>query len=227
RGPAVLLGERGSDREAAARALHALSGRAGPFVAFDCGALPAGLAESELFGHAEGAFAGAAARPGLFRAAEGGTLFLDDLGELPPTLQPKLLRVLRDRTVWPAGAAVRHAFDVRVLAAADRDPRAPAPPNAPARDHELYALLAAATVRVPPLRERREDTLRLFVRALDAPRPRFEPDLAERLLLHDWPGNVRELYALARQLRIRGGWGPYGLHLLEATLPPRGSAPAR
>nr|MCU0687742.1 sigma-54-dependent Fis family transcriptional regulator [Polyangiaceae bacterium] len=121
----VLLGERGGDQEAAARALHALSGRTGPFVTFDCGALPEGLAESQLFGHAEGAFAGATALPGLFRTAEGGTLFLDELGQLPPALQPKLLRALQDRTVWPAGATLPQPYDVRIIAATDRAPRAP------------------------------------------------------------------------------------------------------
>jgi transcriptional regulator with PAS, ATPase and Fis domain len=118
----LLLGESGSGKEVAARALHERSGRSGPFIAVNCGAIPESLAESQLFGHASGAFTGArVAQPGYFRAAHGGTLFLDELGELSPVLQPKLLRALEERAVVPVGAVTPVPCDVRLCAATNRD----------------------------------------------------------------------------------------------------------
>jgi DNA-binding NtrC family response regulator len=221
----LLLGETGSGKEVAARALHALSGRKGPFIAINCSAVPESLAESELFGHEKGAFTGAVARPGLFRAAEGGTLFLDEIGEMPPALQPKLLRALQERAVLPVGATAPHPCDVRVVAATNRDLAAAAAARAFRGD--LYARLAEFPVHLPPLRERREDVLALFAHALGAGSPRLEAALAERLLLHGWPYNVRELRSIAKRLRILSGEGPYVLAPVEAQLAPsrEGTAP--
>ena len=123
----LLLGESGCGKEVAANAVHALSGRKGPFVAVNCSAIPESLAESQLFGHVAGAFTGAVARQGLFRAAEGGTLFLDEAGELPASLQPKLLRALQDRAVLPVGATTPQPCDVRVVAATNRIFAPPSP----------------------------------------------------------------------------------------------------
>jgi transcriptional regulator with AAA-type ATPase domain/FMN phosphatase YigB (HAD superfamily) len=208
----LLLGAPGSGREAAARALHALSNRAGSFVVVSCSAVP----ESELFGHLASAFTGAAAHSGLFRTAEGGTLFFDEIGDLPLALQPKLLRALRERAVLPVGAPSPIACDVRVVAATSRDLGAAASERAFRAD--LYARLAEVTLNVPSLRDRREDVLALFAHALGTGAPQLEPALAERMLLHDWPYNVRELRSLAKQLRIRAGEGPYELALVEGQL---------
>src|ERR1043166_995510 len=151
----LLLAASGCGKEVAARALHELSGRAGPFVAVNCSAIPESLAESQFFGQVAGAFTGAAARPGLFRAAHGGTLFLDEVGDLPLPLQPKLLRVLEDRAVLPVGATTPIAADVRIVAATNRDLRAAIAQQQFRGD--LYARLAQLEVRLAPLRERRED----------------------------------------------------------------------
>jgi transcriptional regulator with PAS, ATPase and Fis domain len=215
----LLLGESGCGKEVAARALHALSGRSGPFVAVNCGAIPETLAESLLFGNLAGVFTGAVARPGLFRAAEGGTLFLDEVGELPVSLQPKLLRVLQDRAVLAVGAATPHPCDVRVVAATNRDLKTSVAGESFRGD--LYARLAEFPVHLPPLRKRREDVLGLLVHALGAPGepPALEAELVERLLLYSWPYNVREVRTVAKQLRIRAGAGPYRLEELEGSLP--------
>jgi transcriptional regulator with GAF, ATPase, and Fis domain len=212
----LLLGESGSGKEVAARAVHQLSGRKGPFVPVNCSAIPESLAESQLFGHVAGAFTGAVARPGLFRAADEGTLFLDEVGELPAALQPKLLRALQDHAVLPVGGTTPQPCDVRIVAATNRDLRTAVAGQSFRGD--LYARLAEFPVHLPPLRERRDDVLLLLAHALGSPAPRLEAELAERLLLYDWPYNVREVLALAKQLRIRGGAGPYGLALIEAQL---------
>ncbi|MFO0576325.1 MAG: sigma 54-interacting transcriptional regulator [Polyangia bacterium] len=198
----LLLGESGTGKEVVSRALHEASGRKGPFVAINCGAIPESLAESQLFGHVRGAFTGASPHPGLFRAAEGGTLLLDELGELPPALQPKLLRVLEERRVLPVGATQPVPCDVRVVAATNRDLGAAVAAGSFRGD--LFARLAEFTLTLPPLRERREDILPLLERALDLPTARLDADLVERLLLYAWPFNVRELIKLASELRIRG-----------------------
>ncbi|WP_437674190.1 sigma 54-interacting transcriptional regulator [Sorangium sp. So ce131] len=199
----LLLAESGCGKEVVARAVHDASRRRGPFVAVNCSAIPEGLAESQLFGHLANAFSGAVARPGLFRAAEGGTLFLDEVGDLPQAVQPKLLRVLQDRMVLPLGATAPVACDVRIVAATNRDLKVDVAAHRFRGD--LFARLSEFPLGIPPLRERREDILPLLEHALGAPRPRISAALAEALLLHPWPFNVRELFALAAQLRIRGG----------------------
>ncbi|HYH96404.1 sigma 54-interacting transcriptional regulator [Hyalangium sp.] len=227
----LLLSESGCGKEVAARAVHTLSGRRGPFLAVNCGAIPESLAESLLFGNLAGVFTGAVARPGLFRAADGGTLFLDEVGELPASLQPKLLRVLQERTVLAVGATTPHPCDVRLVAATNRDLKAAVAGQGFRGD--LYARLAEFPVHLPPLRKRREDVLLLLAHALGSPGApvlELEADLVERLLLHPWPYNVREVLTLAKQLRILAGVGPYRLELIEDSLrfqlsPPRETPP--
>ena len=200
---ALVLAETGCGKELAARAIHERSRAAGPFVAVNCAAIPDSLAESQLFGQLAGAFTGAVARPGLVRAADGGTLFLDEIGELSPAIQPKLLRFLQDRAVLPVGATAPVACDVRVVAATNRDLRAEVDRGSFRAD--LYARLAELPLRIPPLRERREDILALVRHALGAAPPRLTPALAEAIVLHRFPFNVREVQALAAQLRLAAG----------------------
>jgi DNA-binding NtrC family response regulator len=201
----LLLAESGCGKEVAARALHELGRRGGPFVAVNCSAIPESLAESQLFGQVAGAFTGAAARSGLFRAAHGGTLFLDEVGELPPAIQPKLLRVLEERAVLPVGVTSPQAVDVRIVAATNRDLRAGIAEQRFRGD--LYARLAQLEVRLSPLRDRREDVLLLLRHGLGDGAPAITPRLAEALLLYAWPFNVREVLAVAQELRIRGAGG--------------------
>jgi DNA-binding NtrC family response regulator len=196
----LLEGETGTGKDAAAESIHRESPRAvGPFVVVDCGAIPAGVLESELFGHARGAFTGAvASRTGAFEAATGGTLFLDEIGELDRELQPTLLRVLEKREVKRVGEDTPRSVDVRVVAATRRDLRAEV--NAGRFRPDLYYRLAVLVVRLPPLRERLQDVPLLvdailgklgaeeaLAAALRA--PAFLAELAR----HTWPGNVREL----------------------------------
>ena len=194
----LLEGETGTGKDAAAESIHEQSARrAKPLRVIDCGALPAQLIESELFGHERGAFTGAAAaRAGAFEAADGGTVFLDEIGELPIELQPKLLRVLERREVKRLGATEHRAVDVRVIAATNRDLREEI--NARRFRPDLYWRLAVVTVVLPPLRDRRED-LPLLVDNLIAAYPPAvratlrSPELVAELARHAWPGNVREL----------------------------------
>jgi transcriptional regulator with GAF, ATPase, and Fis domain len=192
--PVLIEGESGAGKDVLARLIHARSGRRGPLVSLNCAALPEHLLEDELFGHVRGAFSGAVAgRDGLVRAAHGGTLFLDEIGDMPAALQARLLRVLEDARVRPLGGEAEHAVDVRVLAATHRDLRARA--AAGAFRHDLLARLGLLPIRVPALRERRED-LGLLIRALldgalgDV---QLAPDAARAVLRHRWPLNVREL----------------------------------
>jgi DNA-binding NtrC family response regulator len=192
----LVEGETGTGKELVARAVHDASGRRrGPFVAVDCGALPEGLLESELFGHVRGAFTGAAnARSGMIVRADGGTLFLDELGRISPTLQARLLRVLEERVVRPLGGDAERAVDVRIIAASrdDLDAEVAAGRFRP----DLLYRLAVVRVALPPLRTRRED-IPILVRELL--RRRGLADEApggaglDRLIAHGWPGNVREL----------------------------------
>jgi DNA-binding NtrC family response regulator len=199
----LLLGETGSGKEVAARALHELGRRKGPFVAVNCGAIAESLAESQLFGHVAGSFTGAKkSSPGFFRAAEGGTLFLDEVGELPIELQPKLLRALEERKVVPVGETEAIAFDARIVAATNR-PLLQAV-GAGGFRADLYARLGEFTIELPSLRARREDVLPILLHALGEPMPELEAELVNALLLHPWPFNVRELYKVALQLRVRG-----------------------
>jgi two-component system, NtrC family, response regulator GlrR len=197
----LLEGETGTGKEAAAESIHVESDRRGqPFIVVDCGAIPSELLESELFGHERGAFTGAvAARTGAFAAADGGTIFLDEIGELAPALQPKLLRALERREIKPVGATAYQPVDVRVIAATNRNLRAEV--NARRFRADLYYRLAVLEVRLPPLRERREDLPVLVehllgtLGAADDPRAAGlrTPWFLAELERHSWPGNVREL----------------------------------
>ena len=194
--PVAVLGETGAGKEVVARVLHASSGRAaGPFVAVNVAALPAELLESELFGHARGAFTGAAgAKRGLFEAADGGTLFLDEIAELPLSMQAKLLRALQDGEVRRVGDTRAFAVDVRVVCATHRSLEEHVQRGAFRQD--LFFRLKVLSLRVPPLRERREDILPLAAQLLaEERRPLGGFDDAAQALLraYDWPGNVREL----------------------------------
>ncbi len=194
----LLLGESGTGKELLAHGIHAASPRRdGPFVPFDCGAVPPALIEAELFGHVRGAFTGANAdRQGVLAEADGGTLFLDEIGELPVDLQPKLLRALESRAYRPVGGRAYQPFDARIVAATHRPLREALASGAFRKD--LYYRLAVVEARVPPLHERREDIELLVERFLQAQTPpRSIRDLPPGALLllrgHDWPGNVREL----------------------------------
>jgi DNA-binding NtrC family response regulator len=197
----LLVGETGTGKEVLARAIHELSGRPGPFVAVNCNTLTEGLVESQLFGHVKGAFSGAISdAPGFVRAADRGTLLLDEVGDLGPAAQGALLRVLQEREVVPVGRAHAHKVDVRFLGTSPRPLETGA-----GRDRfrsDLFARLSGFVYTMTPLRNRRED-LGLLVATLlrkagvrDTDRPRIAPDLGLGLLRHDWRLNVRELEQL-------------------------------
>jgi two-component system response regulator HydG len=199
--PVAVLGETGTGKEVVARILHANSPRAdAPFVAVNVAALPADLIESELFGHGKGAFTGAAsARRGLFEEADGGTLYLDEIGEMPLPLQAKLLRALQDGEVRRVGENRAFGVDVRIVCATHRDPAERVRQGLFRED--LYFRLKVLTLKVPPLRERREDILPLARHFLHDERRPFEgfTEAAEaRLLGYAWPGNVRELQSAVK-----------------------------
>lgn len=196
----LISGESGAGKEAVARLVHDESGRAAhAFVAVNCAAVPEALMESELFGHARGAFTGAAQdRVGLFEAANHGTLLLDEVGDLPPSMQAKLLRVLQDREVRRVGENRSRRVDVRVLAATHRDLAAEVTEGRFRQD--LFYRLRVIEIHIPPLRDRRDDILplaRRFLaetsRRLQRPVNAFTPRAADLLLKWHWPGNVREL----------------------------------
>ena len=227
--PILIEGESGTGKDLLARAAHAMSRRAaGPYVALNMSAIPENLAEAELFGHEKGAFTGAEqARAGFFAEAEGGTLFLDELGLLPPPLQPKLLRVLQDGEYIPVGSRKPRKGNVRVIAATNEDLARNVKEGKFRED--LWFRLRVVPVRLPPLRERREDIPLLvdhFVQkhALRLGRPPLAPDAAamRALLDHAWPGNIRELeHAIERGLLLARGDA-----ITVADLPPELSAPA-
>ena len=196
----LITGESGTGKEVAARALHARGRRHnGPFVAINCAAMPEQLLESELFGHARGAFTDAkAARTGLFIKANGGTLFLDEVGELPLALQPKLLRALQERTVRPVGGDAELPFDARLVAATNRDLELAVEEGRFRED--LYYRLNVIGLELPPLRARGNDVLLLAQRFLEHFAARsgkrvvgLSAAAAQRLVAYAWPGNVREL----------------------------------
>ncbi|MGE0792493.1 MAG: sigma 54-interacting transcriptional regulator [Sandaracinaceae bacterium] len=199
----LIIGESGTGKELVARAIHERSGREGRFVAVNCGAIPEALAESQLFGHVQGAFTGAnKAHDGFMRAAMGGTLFLDEIGELSPVLQPKLLRALAEQKVIPVGATEPLRIDVRLIAATHRDLLHEVDEGSFRGD--LYARIAGYLVHTLPLRDRTEDILPLLRTFLGSDVAPVEADLAEALLLHPFRFNVRELKEIATQLRIDG-----------------------
>jgi transcriptional regulator with PAS, ATPase and Fis domain len=192
----LIQGETGTGKEAAAVSLHDASDRCGgPFIAIDCGAIAENLIESELFGHTRGAFSGAVQdRAGLFEQADGGSLFLDEIGELPLALQPKLLRVLETREVRRVGSNVTRRVDVRVIAATNRDVGRSV--NEGTFREDLYYRLAVIEVLLPPLRARREDIpllARRFYQSFSGRDEELPRELLLSLLRRSWPGNVREL----------------------------------
>ena len=202
----LIRGESGSGKEVLARAIHRASPRAkGPFVAINCGAIPEQLLESELFGHAKGAFTGAAtSRVGLFQTANGGTLFLDEIGDMPLALQVKLLRVLQERVVRPVGATKAEPVDVRLLSATHRDLDA-AMAQGQFRE-DLYYRLDVVSLTLPRLDERREDIpllaahfAGLLAVKYGKPINGFAPDALEALATASWPGNVRQLFNVVEQ----------------------------
>jgi transcriptional regulator with GAF, ATPase, and Fis domain len=196
----LLEGESGTGKELFARALHALSPRAdGPFVAINCAAIPETLLETELFGHEKGAFTGASARkPGKFELAHRGTLFLDEIGELPLSLQPKILRALEEKQFERVGGTLPLKVDVRVVAATNRHLKA----AVAARQYreDLFFRLSVFPIVIPPLRERARDIITLaryfidrFCRELNKRPLGLSPSAEHELLAYPWPGNVREL----------------------------------
>src|SRR6202047_3373089 len=198
--PVLIEGETGTGKELVARAIHRASPRAdAPFVAVNCAAVPEALLESELFGHRRGAFTGATDdQPGLFRAAKGGVIFLDEIGEIPLAMQAKLLRVLQENEVTPVGDTRPSKVDVRVISATNRDLKAALAERAFRQD--LYYRLAVFPIRLPPLRERLEDIPFLAVRFLKLASERhhktlhgFDASAIDLLCRADWVGNVREL----------------------------------
>jgi transcriptional regulator with PAS, ATPase and Fis domain len=210
----LVLGETGVGKELLAETLHQLSGRKGPLLRVNCAALAPLLLESELFGHEKGAFTGAThAKPGLLEAADGGTAFLDEIGELPDSVQVKLLRVLETREVLRVGAVKPRSVDVRFVSATNRDLA-----QEVAAGHfrsDLFYRLDGISLTIPPLRERRHQISRLGLDFLRAAQARQHPerpltvaaDLFTRLEAHHWPGNVRELKAVLERavLLARGG----------------------
>jgi DNA-binding NtrC family response regulator len=226
----LLLGESGVGKEVCARQIHAASHRRGaPFIAVNCGAIPAQLFESQLFGHARGAFTGAhAAHRGVFEEAQGGTVLLDEVGELPLDAQVKLLRALESRRITRVGEAQEREVDVRVLAATHRDLEADVRQGRFRED--LYYRLSVFPLRIPPLRERRGDILplaRVFLRQLGEPDLVLTDDAAAWLAAQPWPGNARELRNAIERAVILSGGGPVRReHLAPATAPAPAHAPA-
>ncbi len=209
----LIAGESGTGKEQVARAVHFHSGRAkGPFLAINCGALNENLLEAELFGYEKGAFTGAtSARAGLLASADGGTIFLDEIGEMPPSLQVKLLRALQEREVLPVGGRSPVAFDARVVAATNRDLEAEV--RAGRFREDLFYRLNVIPVRVPPLRERAGDVPLLarhfaarFGREMGVGEVRFAPSALAALAGYAWPGNIRELMnAVERAVALSTG----------------------
>jgi transcriptional regulator with GAF, ATPase, and Fis domain len=231
----LVRGETGTGKELIASLVHAQSSRASaPLVRFNCAAIPAELAEAELFGHARGAFTGAdRARTGFFSAADGGTLVLDEIGELPLSIQAKLLRVLQEGEIQQVGTSRIERVDVRVIACTNRDLAAEARRGRFRMD--LYYRLAVVELIVPPLRDHREDIPSLAVRFAERYGRRFgnhdvrlSPALIEALCEGEWPGNVRELEnTIARVVALSGG-GEIDVELLQRTRPgPANASPEK
>jgi two-component system response regulator GlrR len=206
-----LYGESGTGKELIARAIHVASRRANaPFVPINCGAIPEGLLENELFGHAKGAYTGAdRTHPGLLLQAEGGTLFLDEISELPQSLQVKFLRVLQEREFYPLGAGQPVKVDIRLVAATNQD-LARLVAEGKFRE-DLYYRIHVIPVSLPPLRDRPEDIpllasffLQRFSREMNKEVTGFSPEALRQLMLYDWPGNVRELANVMERAVVLG-----------------------
>jgi DNA-binding NtrC family response regulator len=224
----LLSGESGTGKEAAAEALHALSARSqGPFVSVDCGALPANLLEAELFGYEKGAFTGASARKqGRVELAQGGVLFLDEIGNLPPALQPKLLRFLQERKFQRLGGSEPKSVDLRVLAATNIDLRAQVAEGRFRQD--LYYRLVEIEVVLPPLRSREGDILELarafalqYSERFGLKTPVFSAEAQQAMQGYPWPGNVRELLNTVRKACLLSGGNIEVEHLALGSRPPR------
>lgn len=217
----LLRGETGTGKEVFARAIHERSGRTGRFVALNCASLPKELIVAELFGHAKGAFSGAAQRrTGLFLAAEGGTLLLDEIGDCPGEVQVALLRALQEKTIRPLGQEQELAIDVQVIAATHRDLESAI--EAGTFRADLYARLSQSVITLPPLRARRPQILSLFqtFAAEHGCEASFSADGAEALLLADHPFNVRGLQSIARLFAVaHAPSGKLGLRYLERDQP--------
>jgi two-component system, NtrC family, response regulator GlrR len=203
----LIQGESGTGKEILARAIHLAGPRAErPFVAINCAAIPDQLLESELFGHAKGAFTGAvSSHQGLFMTADGGTLFLDEIGDMPLALQAKLLRVLQDREIRPIGSNRSFPVDVRIISATHRNLKESV--NGERFREDLYYRLNVVTLSLPALRERREDIpllARHFLRQQAAKRraEAFTPEAMEMLIAGDWPGNIRQLQNVVDQCSV-------------------------
>jgi two-component system response regulator HupR/HoxA len=227
----LLTGESGTGKELFARALHYNSPRAdSPFVAESCAALPDQLLESELFGHRKGAFTGACSNhAGLFEQADGGTIFLDEIGEISPAFQVKLLRVLQEGEIRPLGDTKPRRVDVRVVAATNRDLEEEV--RVGRFRHDLYYRLAAVTLRLPTLRERPMDIAMLaqailqdYARAFDVGTKRFADETLACMQEYHWPGNVRELQNEIQRMLVLSQGEQLGPELLSAKV--RRAAPA-
>jgi two-component system response regulator PilR (NtrC family) len=232
----LITGESGTGKEIVARLIHRYSDRAkGPFVPVNCGALPEALLESELFGFEKGAFTGAVGvKRGLFEEAEGGVIFLDEIGEIPLPLQVKLLRVLQERRVRRLGANEERPVDARVIGASNRDLRAQAERGLFRQD--LYFRLNILHIELPPLRERQEDLpvlaehfLKRFCRKLNKPPMALSEDALDTLRRYRFQGNVRELENLMERCVALNAGGAIGTdlfpeHVLTSTPPPPGPA---
>ncbi|HXJ19850.1 MAG TPA: sigma-54 dependent transcriptional regulator [Polyangia bacterium] len=227
--PVLVTGETGTGKELVARAIHAYSPRARePFVAINLAALPPTLIESELFGHERGAFTGATTRrAGRFELAQGGSLFLDEIGDLDPALQAKLLRVVQEGTYERVGGDAQLATDARIIAATNRPVR-PGAPGAALRE-ELYYRLAVIEIELPPLRARPSDIPLLVAHALRGRAARAVSEAAmQRLLANPWPGNVRELFHVLERAAVLCGTEVIDVGDLPETIrsAPAASSPA-
>jgi two-component system response regulator AtoC len=229
----LVRGETGTGKELVGSLLHAQSRRAeGPLVRFNCSAIPAELAEAELFGHSRGAFTGATqARPGFFAEANHGTLVLDEVGELPLAVQAKLLRALQDGEIQPVGSGRVEKVDVRIVACTNRDLTVEVREGRFRED--LYYRLAVVELVVPPLRDRREDVPALahefalrYGERFGVEAVRLSPALVERLAAADWPGNVRQLENVVARMVAMSGGGEIGPEAFQGTGSPE-PAPAR
>ncbi len=223
----LLLGESGTGKSQLARWIHHQGRRAaGPLVEVHCAALPETLLEGELFGHEKGAFTGATHRKeGHLASADGGTLFLDEIGEITPATQVKLLRFLQDRTFVPVGSTGTRAVDVRVISATNRDLDEAV--RAGAFREDFFYRLNVFAIRVPALRERREDVAPLaerFLAARGLPAEKLSPGARAALLARDWPGNVRELENALERALILAGEGDLGGEHLSTGATARGRA---